>query len=89
MIVPRGGKDRSPLKYIIIKNEIFRFRGEFCRVLTHRLRTKGNFFSGSIHFTCCSPSFAQHPVLHYGVYTPKAPWKVLAMEWAPTFVGKM
>lgn len=87
--IPRGGKGRNPLRYIIIRTKYFIFRGSFCRVLIHRSKADGNFFPGSICLTCFSPSFVQHPVLLYCIYTPKTHRKVLAMECTPTFVEKM
>lgn len=84
--VPRGEKGRNPLKYIIIRTKYFVFRGSFCRVLIHRSKADGNSFPGSICLTCFSPSFVQHPVLLYCIYTPKTHRKVLAMECTPTFV---
>lgn len=73
-IVPRGGKGRSPLKYIIRNNEIFRFRRSFWKVLIQGWEPKadGNSFPGSIHLTWCSPSFVRHPGLHCCCLQPKS-----------------
>lgn len=73
-IVPRGGKGRSPLKYIIRNNEIFRFRRSFWKVLIQGWEPKAddNSFPGSIHLTGCSPSFVRHPGLHCCCLHPKS-----------------